>query len=90
MSNVQRMYEEPRLENSLLKPEGVSTRPIYVSKKVAAEMFSVSKSTIYKWLQEAEDSGEWPTLSIRPSATITLIHLETMESFIKSKNKSFL
>ncbi|KKK34707.1 hypothetical protein WN59_06660 [Salinicoccus sediminis] len=90
MSNVQRIYEEPTLQNSLLKPEAVSTRPVYVSKKVAAEMFSVSKSTIYQWCKTAEESGEWPGLSIRPSSSITLLHLDTLEKFIISKNKSFL
>lgn len=90
MSDVQKIYEEPTLENSLLKPEAVSTRPVYVSKKVAAEMFSVSKSTIFQWCKNAEESGEWPGVSIRPSSTITLLHLDTFEKYVISKNKSFL
>ncbi|MHC0551395.1 helix-turn-helix transcriptional regulator [Salinicoccus sp. CNSTN-B1] len=90
MGEVHQIYEEPNFNNTVTKPEQVTTKPIYVSKKVAAEMFSVSKSTIYKWLAEAEKSGEWPTLSVRPSATITLIHLDTLEKFIVSKNKRFL
>lgn len=90
MSNIQKIYEEPTLENTVMKPEQISTKPIYVNKSQAAELFGVSRSTIYQWSRNAEESGEWPGLSIRPSSTITLLHLETLERFIKSKNKSFL
>jgi len=90
MSNVQRIYEEPSLENTVMKSEQISTKPIYVNKSQAAELFGVSRSTIYQWCKNGAESGEWPGLSIRPSATVTLIHLETMEAYIKSLNKSFL
>jgi len=87
MSNIK---EFPTLDNSIMKPQQVLTRPVFVNKTVAAEMFGVSKSTIYKWCQEAEDSKEWQHMAIRPSATVTLIHVETMEEFLRSKNKDFL
>lgn len=87
MSNIR---ELPTKNNSVMKPEQVTTRPVFVNKKIAAEMFGVSKSTIYKWTEEAEGNPKWKNLSIRPSATVTLIHVETMEEFLRSKNKSFL
>ena len=87
MSNIK---EFPTLDNSIMKPQQVLTRPVFVNKTVAAEMFGVSKSTIYKWTEEAENDAKWNALSIRPSATVTLIHVATMEEFLRSKNKSFL
>lgn len=80
----------PTKDNSIMKSEQINTRPVFVNKQTAAEMTGVSKSTIYKWLNEAEESGEWPGLSIRPSFTITLVHLATLEQFIRSKDKEFL
>ena len=59
---------QPSLDNTILKSKHIVTKPIYVSKAVASDMFGVSKSTIYKWCQEAEESEEWRDLSIRPSA----------------------
>lgn len=87
---MKRLDNAPSLDNTVLKSGHIVTKPIYVSKAVASDMFGVSKSTIYKWCQEAEEIEEWRDLSIRPSATVTLIHVETMERFLKSKNKSFL
>lgn len=84
------MLNIPNRGNTVMKPEHVITKPIFVNKTVAAEMFGVSKSTIYKWTEEAENDARWNTLSIRPSATVTLIHVATMEEFLRSKNKSFL
>jgi len=76
--------------NGIINVEKVITKPVFVNKRKAAELFGVSKSTIYKWCTEAEESKEWPSLFIRPSATVTLIHVDTMTEFLKSKNKSFL
>lgn len=84
------MIKLPNKENTIMKLEQLITKPIFVNKTVAAEMFGVSKSTIYKWTDEAENDAKWKNLSIRPSATVTLIHVETMEEFLRSKNKSFL
>lgn len=80
----------PSKSNTVMKKNQVLSRPVYVNKTTASEMFGVSKSTIYNWCQEAEESKEWSSLSVRPSSTVTLIHVETMEEFLKSKNKSFL
>lgn len=87
---MSKIEDFPTPGNSILKAREVNARPIFVNKTVAGEMFGVSKSTIYKWCQEAEDSKEWRHMSIRPSATVTLIHVETMEKFLRSKNKDFL
>lgn len=84
------MYAIPNNNNTVMKEKQILSKPVYVNKTAAAEMFGVSKSTIYNWCQEAEKSKEWSSLSIRPSSTVTLIHVETMEEFLKSKNKSFL
>ena len=87
---MSKMLNIPSRDNTVMKPEHVITKPIFVNKTVAAEMFGVSKSTIYKWTEEAENDAKWNALSIRPSATVTLIHVATMEEFLRSKNKSFL
>ena len=75
----------PSISNTVMKKNQVLSRPVYVNKTIASEMFGVSN-----WCQEAEESKEWSSLSVRPSSTVTLIHVETMEEFLKSKNKSFL
>lgn len=90
MAKVHKIIEEPTHGNTVMKSDQVITRPIFVNKATAAEMIGCSKSTIYKWLSIAEDSGEWPGLSIRPSSTITLIHLESLEKFVRSLDKNFL
>lgn len=90
MSQVHKLHEAPTLENTIMKPEQVTTHPIYVNKATAAKICSVSKSTIYSWLKDAEESGDWPNLSIRPSATITLIHLKTLKQYLISRNRNFL
>lgn len=90
MAKVHKFIEEPTHGNTVMNTDQIVTAPLFINKTAAAEMFGISKSTVYKWLTEAEESGEWPGLSIRPSATITLIHVATMEEFLKSKNKSFL
>lgn len=84
------MFNIPSRDNTVMKPEHIITKPVFVNKTIAAEMFGVSKSTIYKWTEEAEKDAKWKNLSIRPSATVTLIHVETMEEFLRSKDKSFL
>jgi len=81
---------EPKSSNTIMSEEHIVTRPVYVNKASAAKLFGVSKSTIYNWCTEAEQSKEWDSLFVRPSSTITLIHVETMVRFLKSKNKSFL
>lgn len=90
MKETKSSIETPTLSNSVIRKDQILSRPVYVNKTAAAEMFGVSKSTIYNWCQEAEESKEWSSLSVRPSSTVTLIHVETMEEFLKSKNKSFL
>lgn len=87
---MSKIHNIPSHDNTVMKDEQVITKPVYVNKTTAARMFGTSKSTIYRWIDEAEQSGEWEGLSIRPSATVTLIHVETMEEFLKSKDKSFL
>jgi len=90
MKEINYNVDPPTLSNSIIREDQILSRPVYVNKTTAAEMFGVSKSTIYNWCQEAEESKEWSSLSVRPSSTVTLIHVETMEEFLKSKNKSFL
>lgn len=87
MSNIHNL---PTRDNTVMKAEQVNTRPVFINKTAAAELFGVSKSTIYRWMQEVESDPKWKNLSIRPSATVTLIHVETMEEFLRSKDKSFL
>lgn len=87
MSNLHNL---PTRDNTVMKEEQINVKPIYVNKMQAAKMVGISKSTLYRWITEAEESGEWTGLSIRPSATVTLIHLSTLEAFLKFKDKSFL
>lgn len=87
MSNIHNL---PTRDNTVMKPEHIIAKPVFINKTAAAELFGVSKSTIYRWMQEVESDPKWKNLSIRPSATVTLIHVETMEEFLRSKDKSFL
>lgn len=73
-----------------MKETQINTRPVFVNKVKASEMFGVGKTTLYRWTLEAEKIGEFKTLSVRPSPTVTLIHVDTMEKFIRYKNKHFL
>lgn len=87
---MSKMMNIPHRDNTVMKPEHIITKPVFINKTAAAELFGVSKSTIYRWMQEVESDPKWKNLSIRPSATVTLIHVETMEEFLRSKDKSFL
>lgn len=90
MKQQNNVIEHPSLSNTVMKETQINTRPVFVNKTKACEMFGVGKTTLYRWTNEAEKLDEFKGLSVRPSPTVTLIHVETMEKFIRFKNKHFL
>lgn len=81
----------PTKQNTVLEKIQIQDiKPRFAKVSTLTKMYDVSKSSIYRWLNEAEQSGEWPKLFVEVSSTLSLVNLEEFERLLYSKHKKQL
>ena len=91
MSNVVEL-PTPHPSNSVLSDDQVATvKMIYCKVSTLTKLFNVSRATAYRFLKEAESLAEFKgRICVDVSATLTLVHIETFEEYLKKKHKKYL
>lgn len=80
----------PSNQNTILDEE-IYIEPIYIKATRACELFDLSRSTVNKYLQEAEEDERYRNrISIAVAQNILLVNIRVFEEFLKSKHKKFL
>ncbi|MBO3062772.1 helix-turn-helix domain-containing protein [Mammaliicoccus fleurettii] len=80
----------PTTNNTILDEE-IYIEPIYIKATRACELFDLSRSTVNKYLQEAEEDEKYRNrISIAVAQNILLVNIRVFEEFLKSKHKKFL
>ncbi|TDM10451.1 helix-turn-helix domain-containing protein [Macrococcus lamae] len=88
MNNVVEM-QRPHPSNSVLSDDQVApVKMIYCKVSTLPKLFNISKATAYRFLKEADTLDEFKDrICVDVSATMTLVHIETFEEFLKFKHK---
>lgn len=80
----------PTTNNTILDEE-IYIEPIYIKATRACELFDLSRSTVNKYLQEAEEDEKYRNkISIAVAQNILLVNIRVFEEFLRSKHKKFL
>ncbi|MBM6628599.1 helix-turn-helix domain-containing protein [Mammaliicoccus vitulinus] len=80
----------PSKQNTILDEE-IFIEPIYIKATRACELFDLSRSTVNKYLQEAEEDDKYRNrISIAVAQNILLVNIRVFEEFLRSKHKKFL
>ncbi|GGA98734.1 helix-turn-helix domain-containing protein [Macrococcus hajekii] len=88
MSNLAIM---PTPQNTVMDEREVKAiEPRFAKVATLAKIYNVSKTTVYRWLKEAEQSQEWPKLFIEVTSSLTLVNLEEFERYLYTKHRKYL
>lgn len=92
MSKVVKIYEDPTLENTIIKDEQIApVKMIYAKVSTLAKMFNISRNTVYRFLADAEEMEEFKNkICVDVSSNLTLVHIETFEAFLRTCHKKYL
>ncbi|MDO5375725.1 MAG: helix-turn-helix domain-containing protein [Staphylococcus rostri] len=78
-------------ESNVLLDEKVYVKKLYAKATRIHELFSVSRSTIYKWLKAyEEDNLGVENLYIDLSANMTLVNIEKLEEYLRKRHKKWM
>lgn len=83
---------KPTPANSILSDDQVApVKMIYCKVSTLPKLFNISKATCYRFLKEADTLDEFKDrICVDVSTTMTLVHIETFEEFLKTKHKKYL
>ncbi|WP_414047377.1 helix-turn-helix domain-containing protein [Macrococcus equi] len=83
---------KPHPSNSVLSDDQVApVKMIYCKVSTLPKLFNISKATCYRFINEASSQDEFKDrICVDVSATLTLVHIETFEEFLKTKHKRYL
>ncbi|EGQ0314918.1 TPA: hypothetical protein K8054_001772 [Staphylococcus pseudintermedius] len=81
---------KPHPSNSVLSDDQVApVKMIYCKVSTLPKLFNISKATCYRFINEASSQDEFKDrICVDVSATLTLVHIETFEEFLKKNIKS--